>query len=332
MLPEPGGLLPGDERKSFYRNYQYPMSLCNKTSFDKIIPGSLHYYKTKQNLPPLQRSVQALDLPPATCRCAPSRPPPWSSSGTSRRSRTGWSPATRYGSHLAEFYSTPTVSGVLQYDAPAVPVPVGVPVCGQQQADHHLRPHPPHHLHHQSGGLHQHRARASLNTCPGHTAHYTSDLFTQQNYCRLRPSRGCRASPAACPRRRWGAPASSCSGSSRTTAGRTSSATSSTGTTPTPPRYCITQCCCASDSNEQYCRSLQTTRLLRILRQHSSCWRTFTRTRCTTCGWRPSRGGGRGPPHPSWPSAPSSTVSQSGRCRVNRTLRQHISSRSGLVW
>ena len=50
MLSEPGGLLPGDERKSFYHNYQYPLSLCNKTNFDKIIPDSRQYYETKQNL------------------------------------------------------------------------------------------------------------------------------------------------------------------------------------------------------------------------------------------------------------------------------------------
>ena len=44
---------------------------------------------------------------------------------------------------------------------------MGVPVRGQQQADHHQRPHAPHHLHHQGGGLHQHWARAPLQPGPG---------------------------------------------------------------------------------------------------------------------------------------------------------------------
>ena len=44
---------------------------------------------------------------------------------------------------------------------------MGVPVRGQQQADHHQRPDAPHHLHHQGGGLHQHWARAPLQPGPG---------------------------------------------------------------------------------------------------------------------------------------------------------------------
>ena len=40
-------------------------------------------------------------------------------------------------------------AGVLHDNAEQAVVPVGLPVRWQQQAHHHQRPHPPHHLHHQ---------------------------------------------------------------------------------------------------------------------------------------------------------------------------------------
>ena len=58
--------------------------------------------------------------------------------------------------------------GVLLDEPSAAAVPLGVPVCGQQQADDHLQPDPAHHLHHPGGGIHQHRARTPLQSRAGY--------------------------------------------------------------------------------------------------------------------------------------------------------------------
>ena len=73
----------------------------------------------------------------------------------------------QYFRYPSQYVTMAAVAGLLHDQAAEVAVAVGVSVRGQQQADHHLRPHPPHHLHHQGGGIHQHRTRTPLLACPG---------------------------------------------------------------------------------------------------------------------------------------------------------------------
>ena len=75
----------------------------------------------------------------------------------------------QYFRYPSQYVTMAAVAGLLHDQAAEVAVAVGVSVRGQQQADHHLRPHPPHHLHHQGGGLHQHRTRPPLLARPGQT-------------------------------------------------------------------------------------------------------------------------------------------------------------------
>jgi hypothetical protein len=61
----------------------------------------------------------------------------------------------------------PGLQSVLHDKAELALVAVGVPVRGQQQADHRLRVDAAHHLHHQGRGLHSHRSWTTFASSSG---------------------------------------------------------------------------------------------------------------------------------------------------------------------